>query len=83
MLEWRLVGRGLRNRQILAHDGRGQVLAINRVRSTGLPHRWWLTGPNYGLGTEHGSQAEAKAAAQRWADTGTRPDQITSKPSPV
>ncbi len=74
MLEWRLVGRGLQNPQILAHDGRGGVLAINRVSSRELPEKWWLTGPNYGLATEHNSQAEAKATAQHWADTGERPD---------
>ena len=37
--------------------------AINRVVSSQLPDKWWLTGPNYGLGTEHDSQADAKAAA--------------------
>jgi len=79
MLEWRLVGRGLENPQILARDGQGGVLAINRVISTDGPDRWWLTGPTYGLGTEHASQAEAKAAAQRWADTGERPDQVNSE----
>lgn len=79
MLDWRLVGRGVRNPQILARDPRGGVLAINRVMSREGPDRWWLTGPNYGLGTEHGSQAEAKAAAQHWADTGERPDQTNSE----
>lgn len=74
MLEWRLVGRGLQNPQILARDKQGGVLAINRVVSSELPDKWWLTGPNYGLGTEHDSQAEAKAAAQHWDDTGERPD---------
>ncbi len=74
MLEWRLVGRGLHNPQILARDKHGGVLAINRVVSSELPDKWWLTGPNYGLGTEHDSQAEAKAAAQHWDDTGERPD---------
>lgn len=43
------------------------------------PDKWWLTGPNYGLGTEHDSEAEAKAAAQHWADTGERPDQTNSE----
>jgi hypothetical protein len=71
-LVWRLVGRGLDNPQILAHDPRGGVLAINRVMTAHRPDKWWLTGPNYGLGTEHDSQAEAKAAAQHWADTGER-----------
>ncbi len=80
MLEWRLVGRGLRNPQILARDGRGGVLAINRVVSSELPDKWWLTGRNYGLGTEHDSQDEAKAAAQRWVETGERPDQTNSEP---
>jgi hypothetical protein len=72
MLEWRLVGRGLNNPQILAHDGQGGLLAINRVVSEGRPDQWWLTGPNYGLGTTHGSQADAKSAGQHWADTGER-----------
>lgn len=79
MLQWRLVGRGVQNPQILAHDGRGGLLAINKVASPGQPDKWWLTGPNYGLGTEHESQAEAKAAAQHWADTGERPDQTNSE----
>ena len=79
MLQWRLVGRGVQNPQILAHDGRGGLLAINKVASMGQPDKWWLTGPNYGLGTEHESQAEAKAAAQHWADTGERPDQTKSE----
>lgn len=79
MLDWRLVGRGVENPQILARDGQGGLLAINRVvASTGRAERWWLTGPNYGLGTEHESQAEAKAAAQHWADTGERPEQTDS-----
>lgn len=72
MLAWRLVGRGTENPQILAPDGKGGVLAINRVMTTGQPDSWWLTGPNYGIGSEHGSQAEAKAAAQHWAETGNR-----------
>jgi hypothetical protein len=79
MLEWRLVGRGLQNPQILARDAQGGVLAINRVVSSELPDKWWLTGPTYGLGTEHDSQAEAKAAAQHWADTGEHPDQTNSE----
>lgn len=79
MLEWRLVGRGLHNPQILARDAQGGVLAINRVVSSELPDKWWLTGPNYGVGTEHDSQAEAKAAAQHWADSGERPDQTNSE----
>ena len=54
---------------ILAHDGRGGVLAINRVVTTGRPDQWWLTGANYGLGTAHDSQAAAQAVAQSWADT--------------
>ena len=74
MLDWRCVGRGLDNPQILARDRQGGVLAINRVRYTGRPDKWWLTGPNYGLGSEHDSEAEAKAAAQHWDDTGERPD---------
>lgn len=74
MLEWRLVGRGLDNPQILAHDGRGGLLAINRVVSAQRPGQWWLTGPNYGHGTAHGSEDEAKAVAQHWADTGERPE---------
>jgi hypothetical protein len=78
MLQWRLVGRGVDNPQILARDPRGGLLAINRVKSTGRPDKWWLTGPNYGLGSEHESQEEAKARAQHWADTGERPDQMTS-----
>jgi hypothetical protein len=77
MLQWRLVGRGVDNPQILARDPQGGLLAINRVRSMGRPDRWWLTGPSYGLGSEHESQDEAKAAAQHWADTGERPDQTT------
>jgi hypothetical protein len=40
---------------------------------------WWLTGANYGVGTEHDSQAEAKAAAQHWADTGERPHRMNSR----
>lgn len=72
MLAWRLVGRGTENPQILAPDGKGGVLAINRVMTTGQPDNWWLTGPNYGIGSEHDSQAEAKAAAQHWAETGNR-----------
>jgi hypothetical protein len=44
----------------------------------GQPDRWWLTGPGYGLGSEHESQDEARAAAQRWADTGERPDHMNS-----
>jgi hypothetical protein len=72
VLDWRLVGRGRENPQILARDPHGGVLAINRV--LGSPDKWWLTGPNYGPGTEHDSQAEAKAAAQQWAETGVRPD---------
>jgi hypothetical protein len=75
VLEWRLVGRGLNNPQILAHDGHGGLLAINRVVSKDQPDQWWLTGPNYGLGTAHSSQAQAKSAAQHWADTGERPEQ--------
>jgi hypothetical protein len=35
VLEWRLVGRGRRNPQILARDEQGGVLAINRVLSGG------------------------------------------------
>jgi hypothetical protein len=79
MLVWRLVGRGLRNPQILARDKQGGVLAINRVVSGGLPDEWRLTGPNYGFGTQHDSQAEAKAAAQHWADTGERSDRTNSE----
>jgi hypothetical protein len=75
VLEWRLVGRGLNNPQILAHDGQGGVLAINKVVSFGRPDQWWLTGPNYGLGTAHDSRADAKATAQHWADAGERPAQ--------
>ncbi len=70
MLDWRLVGRGLDNPQIRARDPQGGVLTINRV--IGTPDRWWLTGPNSGVATEHAS--EAKAAARQWADTGVRPD---------
>jgi hypothetical protein len=79
VLDWRLVGRGLDNPQILARDGQGGVLAIDKVVSTGLPDTWWLTGANYGLGTARDSQDEAKAVAQHWADTGERPDQPNSK----
>lgn len=79
MLDWRLVGRGLRNPQILARDAQGGVLAINRVMSREGAEKWWLTGANYGLGSEHNSQAEAKAAAQHWVDTGERPDQTNSE----
>ena len=78
MLQWRFVGRGVDNPKILARDPQGELLAINRVRSTGRPDTWWLTGPRYGLGSEHESQDGAKAAAQHWADTGERPDQMTS-----
>jgi hypothetical protein len=74
MLEWRRVGRGLDNPQILAHDGQGGLLAINKVASAQGRGQWWLTGPNYGPGTAHGSKAEAKAVAQHWADTGEHPD---------
>lgn len=80
VLQWRLVGRGLSNPQILARDGRGGLLAINRVRSSDAPDTWWLTGPNYGAGTAHASQAEAKAAAERWAETGERPGGVSSEP---
>jgi hypothetical protein len=80
MLQWRLVGRGVDNPQILARDPQGGLLAINRVRSIGQPDRWWLTGPRYGLGSEHESQDEAKAAAQHWADTGAHPDHMNSDP---
>jgi hypothetical protein len=73
MLEWRVVGRGLDNPQILAHDGQGGLLAINKVVSTQGPPQWWLTGPNYGLGTVHSSDAEARTVAQHWADTGEHP----------
>jgi hypothetical protein len=79
MLDWRLVGRGLTNPQILARDPQGGVLAINKVSSREGPDKWWLTGPNYGLGTEHDSQADAKAAAQHWADTGERSNRTTSE----
>lgn len=72
MLEWRLVGRGLENQQILARDPQGGVLAINRVITTGKPDTWWLTGASYGLGSCHASQDAAKAAAQHWVDTGMR-----------
>jgi hypothetical protein len=78
MLHWRLVGRGVDNPQILARDPQGKLLAINRVKSKEQPDKWWLTGPSYGLGSEHESQDEAKAAAQHWADTGERPDHMTS-----
>lgn len=78
MLQWRLVGRGVENPQILARDPLGGLLAINRVVSLGQPDKWWLTGPNYGLGTEHESQDDAKAAAQHWADAGERPYQMNS-----
>jgi hypothetical protein len=78
MLQWRLVGRGVDNPQILARDPQGGLLAINRVKRTGQPDTWWLTGPNYGLGSEHESQDEAKAAAQHWADTGERAEQMSS-----
>ena len=50
VLEWRLVGRGLDNPQILAHDGRGGVLAINRVLSLRQLDQWWLTGQITSLG---------------------------------
>jgi hypothetical protein len=79
-LQWRLVGRGLHNPQILARDPQGGVLAINRVVHAGRPETWWLTGPNYGMGTEHKSQDEAKAAAQQWADISERPDQTGPEP---
>lgn len=72
MLEWRLVGGGLDNPQLLAHDGRGGLLAINKVASAQRSDQWWLTGPNYGLGTAYGSEDEAKVVAQHWADTGER-----------
>lgn len=72
MLQWRLVGRGLDNPQLLARDRRGGILAINRVVTKGSPDTWWLTGANYGLGSVHDSQDAAKAAAQHWVETGTR-----------
>ena len=75
MLDWRLVGRGLHNTQILARDRHGGVVRINRVGSSKAPDTWWLTGANYGLGTAHDSEDEAKAAARHWDDTGERPDQ--------
>jgi hypothetical protein len=78
MLQWRRVGRGVDNPQILARDPQGGLLPINRVKSMRQPDKWWLTGPGYGLGSEHESQDEAKAAAQHWADTGERPDHMTS-----
>jgi hypothetical protein len=78
ILDWRLVGRGPNNPQIRARDPQGGGLGINRVRSREGSDKWWLTGPNYALGTEHDSEAEAKAAAQHWADTGDRPDQMNS-----
>jgi hypothetical protein len=78
MLQWRHVGRGVDNPQIVARDPQGGLLAINRVKSTGQPDTWWLTGPGYGLGSQHESQDEAKAAAQHWADTGERPDHMTA-----
>ena len=78
MLQWRLVGRGVDNPQILARDPQGGLLAINRVKSKGQPDKWWLTGPGYGLGSEHESQDEAEADAQHWADTGERPDYMNS-----
>jgi hypothetical protein len=31
MLEWRLVGRGVDNPQVLARDPQGELLAINRL----------------------------------------------------
>ncbi|HEX3617366.1 MAG TPA: hypothetical protein VHU61_12555 [Solirubrobacteraceae bacterium] len=80
MLDWRLVGRGLQNPQILARDGRGGLLAINRVVVTDGPEQWWLTGVAYGPGSVHSSQDEAKAAAQRWVDTGDRADPPSSQP---
>jgi len=83
LLDWRLVGRGLNNPQIRARDPQGGVLAINGVTSRNGPDIWWLTGPNNGLGTDHDSEAEAKAAAQRWADTGERPDQTNPNPDPT
>jgi hypothetical protein len=79
VLEWRLVGRGLNNPQILAHDGQGGLLPINRVVYKDRPDKWWLTGPNYRLGTTHDSQAKAKSAAQHWADTGKRPERTDHK----
>jgi hypothetical protein len=79
ILDWRLVGRGVNNPQIRARDPQGGVLGINRVVYREGPDKWWLTGTNYGLGTEHGSEAEAKAAAQHWADTRERPDQANSE----
>ena len=59
-------------------------MAINKVVSSDRADQWWLTGPNYGLGTAHDALAQAKAAAKRWADTGERPpegDQATSIPA--
>jgi hypothetical protein len=75
-----LLKRGRRNPQILARDehGGGSRDPSGSVAGGG-PDKWWLTGPNYGLGTEHDSQAAAKAAAQRWADTRERPDQTNSE----
>lgn len=35
MLQWRLVGRGVDNPQILARDPQGGLLAINRVKVDG------------------------------------------------
>lgn len=54
------------------------MLAINKVVSTDAPDRWCLTGANYGPASFHHSQAEAKAAAQHWDETGERSDQTTS-----
>jgi hypothetical protein len=78
MLQWRRVGTRVDNPQILARDPQGGLLAINRVESKGQPDKWWLTGPSYGLGSEHESQDEAKAGAQHWADTGERRDRVNS-----
>jgi hypothetical protein len=78
MLQWRRVGTRVDNPQILARDPHGGLLAINRVKSMGQPDKWSLTRPGYGLGSEHESKEEAKAAAQHWADTGERTDHMTS-----
>jgi hypothetical protein len=43
VLQWRLVGKGEDNPQILARDPQGGLLTVNRVKSMRQPDKWWLT----------------------------------------
>jgi hypothetical protein len=75
MLEWRLVGGGLDNPQVLAHDGQGGLLAINKVVSTMRPDEWWLTGPKCGLwdGPQLAGRSEGRSTTlgRHWPPPGS------------